>query len=68
MKAFKEYSMGSCLLECRANYVYASCGCLPYYYPNFGLVWKIENGTTCDWDGLKCVANLTSTNNLSVFY
>ena len=49
LKAFKQYDRTSCLLECRANLMQDECGCLPYYYPNFGSVWGKK--TTCDLEG-----------------
>ena len=57
MQAFSKYSRHSCLLECRARKVFADCGCLPYYFPDFSAVWK-EN-TTCTLDGLKCLGGKT---------
>ena len=55
MEVFKNYSRTTCLLECRARHLTDLCGCLPYYYPDFGLAWGID--TTCDVDGLKCLAD-----------
>jgi hypothetical protein len=56
MKSFANYTRSSCLLECRAQAIFNACKCLPYYYPNFGIVWK-EN-TTCDQNGLVCLSNI----------
>ena len=53
-KAFKHYSIGSCNLECEANAIFKECNCLPYFYPNFGGVWG--KSTSCDMEGLKCLA------------
>lgn len=58
IKAFSNYSRPSCLLECRAVHLLRECGCLPYYFPDFSKIWKVN--TTCDLDGLKCVGSKTS--------
>ena len=34
MKMFSEYKKSSCLLECRAEHLLESFGCLPYFYPS----------------------------------
>ena len=57
METFANYSRPSCLLECRANILFERCGCLPYYFPDFSKPWKKR--TTCDVQGLKCIANQT---------
>ena len=51
MQAFPEYSMPSCMLECRAQTLHDICGCLPYYYPDFSKVWGQD--TTCNMTGLQ---------------
>ncbi len=61
MDIFEHYSRRSCLLECRAHLLRKECQCLPYYFPNFGSVWK-EN-TACNITGLKCLARHASTRN-----
>ncbi len=50
---YAEYDQTSCQLECRAGYLYEKCGCLPYFYPEFGAVWN--KPTTCNAEGLKCL-------------
>ena len=50
---YSYYGQTSCLLECRAGYFYEMCGCLPYYYPEFGAIWKRQ--TVCDAAGLECM-------------
>ena len=54
MEVFQNYSRRACLIECRGRHMYDECGCIPYYYPNFGAKWELE--TACDLDGLKCIA------------
>jgi amiloride-sensitive sodium channel len=56
MDAFNDYSRSSCLLECRARLMQEECGCLPYYFPNFGKVWN--KNTTCNRTGLDCLSNV----------
>ena len=53
--AFKHYRRASCLLECRANQLQKECGCLPYFFPHFEGVWKVD--TSCNLTGLACLAN-----------
>ncbi len=60
---YTEYDRSSCLLECRARYIYQRCGCLPYYYPDFGRIWK--KPTTCTAEGLQCLGNNTRRGNKS---
>ncbi len=50
---YAEYDQTSCFLECRAGFFYEKCGCLPYFYPDFGKVWN--KPTTCNAEGLKCL-------------
>lgn len=65
MEIFKNYSRPSCLLECRARHLDAHCGCLPYYFPNFGIPWK--KNISCGIEGLKCLARMkTELNALQV--
>ncbi|KAH0814955.1 hypothetical protein GEV33_007836 [Tenebrio molitor] len=33
LKYFKVYSQNNCAIECRANYTYSQCGCVPFYVP-----------------------------------
>ena len=54
-KAFKDYTMVNCLLECNAGIVMNECGCLPYHYPDFEKVWNTE--TSCNVSGLQCLAD-----------
>ena len=54
-KAFKDYSMVNCLLECNAAIVMDECGCLPYHYPDFEKVWNAK--TSCNVSGLQCLAD-----------
>jgi amiloride-sensitive sodium channel len=34
LKYFKVYSQNNCAIECRANYTYSQCGCVPFYVPS----------------------------------
>ena len=54
-KAFKEYTMINCLLECDATRIMEECGCLPYSYPSFKKVWNRE--TSCNITGLQCLSD-----------
>ena len=54
-KAFKDYTMVNCLLECNAKIVMDECGCLPYHYPDFQKVWDIES--SCNVTGIQCLAD-----------
>ena len=54
-KAFEQYTMIDCLLECNAERIMEECGCLPYWYPNFKEVWNRE--TSCNVTGLQCLAD-----------
>ena len=56
LNIFANYSRQACLLECQAHKLFYECGCLPYHYPDFHLVWKTD--TTCDYEGLKCLAKI----------
>lgn len=64
LDAFQNYTQEACLLECRAETIFAACGCLPYYYPDFSKVWG--KSTTCDLDGLKCLAKTLSKSSESL--
>ena len=52
---FKQYTMTECLYESRAKQIMKECGCLPYYYPDYKIVWKQE--TSCNVTGIQCLAN-----------
>ena len=54
MEVFKKYSRPSCIIECRARQIFDRCKCLPYYFPNFAVVWN--QSTTCGAKGLECIA------------
>ena len=54
-KAFKDYTMVNCLLECNAKIVMDECGCLPYHYPDFQKVWDVES--SCNVTGIQCLAD-----------
>ena len=58
MEIFQNYSRPACLMECRARHLQEECGCLPYYFPNFGVVWKKD--VSCNVTGLICLAKLKS--------
>ena len=53
---FANYSRKACFLECQATALYEECGCLPYNFPDFTLVWTHINQTSCDYEGLVCLA------------
>ena len=51
--AYERYSWASCIMECRAKILMERCGCLPFYYPDFGSVWAKD--THCNFTGLECL-------------
>ena len=61
LNLFSNYTQKGCILECYANLIYDQCGCLPYHYPDFFLVWKVN--TTCDYKGLKCLSTVNGIYN-----
>ena len=61
LNLFSNYTQKGCILECYANLIYDQCGCLPYHYPDFFLVWKVN--TTCDYKGLKCLSTVNGIHN-----
>ncbi len=58
MALFYNYTRRSCLLECRAQKLREDCGCLPYYFPDFGKAWN--ETMTCNATGLRCLAQHSS--------
>ena len=55
---FSNYDKKACLMECNAKRLNKQCGCLPYYYPNFGHVWN--KPTSCDLLGKMFLKNITA--------
>jgi len=61
---FQYYTRRTCVLECLSTAIMDRCGCLPYFYPDFGEVWGAhpELGhpdwadTTCNETGYLCVS------------
>ena len=60
LNLFKTYTRKNCILECYANVYQNTCGCLPYHYPDFHLVWNTST-TACNYDGLKCLSKVRGT-------
>ena len=60
-KYFSDYTMQGCVMECRATYSLETCGCLPYYYPEFKDA-DYKNGTGCNVTQLECLSNISGTN------
>ena len=60
-KYFAHYTMQGCVMECRADYSLETCGCLPYYYPEFKAGNKTKNGTGCNLEQLECLSNISGT-------
>ena len=56
LEVFANYTKKGCILECHANIFFEKCGCLPYHYPDFSVVWK--KNTTCNHKGLQCISKL----------
>ncbi len=44
--SYPRYRRTNCLLECRERRFHQVCGCIPYYYPDFGSVWKARATAT----------------------
>ena len=42
---FHKYTRRNCILECLGTAVMHRCGCIPYFYPDFGEVWGHPNFT-----------------------
>ena len=51
---YKSYTRRTCLQECKAKIIMEKCGCLPFYFPDYGVVW----GT----DKVKYPGNVNNTN------
>ena len=60
-KYFSHYTMQGCVMECRAEYSFDTCGCLPYYYPEFKNGNITVNGTMCNVEQLECLSNISGT-------
>ena len=56
LDVFANYTRKGCILECHANLYFNECGCLPYHYPDFSLVWG--KNTNCNFTGLKCLSTV----------
>ena len=37
--AFHKYTRRNCIMECISMDIMKMCGCLPYYFPDLGVVW-----------------------------
>merc|ERR1712179_796373 len=60
-KYFSHYTMQGCVMECRAEYSFDTCGCLPYYYPEFKNGNITVNGTMCNVEQLECLSNISAS-------
>ena len=56
LEIFAKYTRKGCILECHANIFYNECGCIPYHYPDFSVVWK--KTTNCNHTALQCISKL----------
>ena len=56
LELFAKYTRKGCILECHANIFYNICGCLPYHYPDFSLVWN--KTTNCNHTALQCISKI----------
>ena len=56
LEVFANYTRKGCILECHANKFFDKCGCLPYHYPDFSVVWK--KSTACNHTALQCMSKL----------
>ena len=71
-KYFSYYTMQGCVMECRAMHSLKTCGCLPYYFPEFkrekgsngylGWLEKKNSGKGCNVTQLACLSNISGTN------
>ena len=64
LEVFANYTRKGCILECHANIFFKKCGCLPYHYPDFSVVWK--KNTTCNHTALQCMSKLVGKNDISL--
>ena len=51
---FSHYTMQGCIMECRSSYAMKTCGCVPYYYPEFHGTKMCSNVTQ-----LECLSNIS---------
>ena len=51
--AFTNYVRSACLMECKAVTMMSKCDCLPYFFPDFSMVWN--KSTACNATGLRCL-------------
>ena len=58
LDVFNDYTRANCVFECQAKSIFENCRCLPYYYPEFHLVWENVNSTACNYDQLKCLSRV----------
>ena len=49
LEVFSNYDQKACMMECKAKQMTDQCGCLPYYYPDFGTAWDMD--TNCNLTG-----------------
>ena len=59
---FSHYNLQGCVMECRATYSLETCGCLPYYYPEFKNE-MFSGSLGCNVEQLQCLSNISGTNN-----
>ena len=64
LELFANYTRKGCIFECHANLFFKACGCLPYHYPDFSLVWK--KPTSCDHNGLTCISKLVGIKKIKI--
>ena len=73
--AFHKYTRRNCIMECVSRAIMTKCGCLPYYFPDLGVVWgnksfehlglKDWGDTSCNKDGYLCIYSLYNNNDES---
>lgn len=57
LKTVVKYSFESCMTECVIDAIYKTCGCIPFYYPDYTEYSQpFDNRKkTCSFDDVKCL-------------
>jgi len=55
VELYQIYLRKACFMECQAKSIMERCGCLPYYFPEFGEVWgNVSHLGHLDWADTTC--------------
>ena len=58
LDVYQDYTRANCVFECQAKSIFQTCGCLPYQYPEFHLVWENVTSTACNYTQLTCLSRV----------